>query len=195
MIHKTRHNQERDFILANWESIDSATCAVCQSNLSFPQRCIVRIEAFYHGRLRADLAFFNSNKRLMGIIEVIDTHPPTPEAFAAQESLPFAYYRLLRYRATPKRQTSKHDIERNKFTYPEEGQKEGQNEPKWLCSPECLSLFNSFEGANLFNEWAAPRCNSCNGYFHANHLSQEQFTDWNNPYDPLCIHCAAAERR
>ncbi|MXY45572.1 MAG: hypothetical protein F4Y44_01050 [Chloroflexi bacterium] len=161
---------------------------MCQTEISFPQRCIAKTEAFYHGRLRADLAFFDWDKRLLGIIEVIDTHPPTPEAFAVQKNLPFAYYRLLRYRSAPKRRAGKHDIERGKFTYI----MEGQQEPKWICSPECLTYFNSFEGANLFNEWEAPRCYQCNGYFHANRLAQDKFLDWNNPYYPLCIHCAAA---
>ena len=188
MVHKSTHDQERDFIAANWRSIGSATCAACQAEMVFPHRSIVKTEALYHNRLRADLAFFDSNKRLLGIIEVIDTHPPTPEAFSVQERLPFAYYRLLRYRMKPKRRGWEDDRERGKFTYPEGG----QNEPKWLCSPDCLNFLNLFEGANLFNEWQAPRCYLCNGYFHANCLSQEQFLDCNNPYDPLCIHCAAS---
>ena len=44
----------------------------------------------------------------------------------------------------------------------------------------------------LMCEWTPPRCYICDGYFHANNLSDAQFLDWANPFDPLCIHCAAS---
>ena len=177
MERKTPHDKERDFIAENWLTIGSFACAVCQTEKAFPENCIARTEVFYHGRLRADLAFLDSKGQVLGIIEVIDTHPPTREAFSVQKNLHFAYYRLMRYRIAPKRRSWDVECERGKFTYP----RSQDIEPKWLCSPECLTFFNSFEGANLFNKWEPPKCYLCNGYFHANHLSQVQFLDWENP--------------
>ena len=118
---------------------------------------------------------------------MIDTHPPTKYALTKQEELPFAFYRMLRPRTTPKRRKWDTEYERGRFTYLQKNK--GQS--KWLCSPECLTFYTSLEGANSFNEWEPPRCYMCDGYFHANHLSKVQFLDWENPYDPLCIHCAA----
>ena len=105
-----------------------------------------------------------------------------------QEKLSFAYYRLVGRRALAKRQGFDDELERGKFTYPEDD----KGEPKWICSGECLTFFNHFKGADLINTWEAPRCDTCNGYFHANHLSSAVFLDWENPYYPVCIHCAAS---
>ena len=102
----SRHNQERDYIPVNWRSIGPFTCVVCQTEREFPNRCVVRTETTYGGGLRADLAFFDTNRNLLGVIEVIDTHPPSEQAFAAQEKLPFAYYRLLAPRASAKAASS-----------------------------------------------------------------------------------------
>ena len=105
-----------------------------------------------------------------------------------QEKLSFSYYRLLGPRTSAKRRRMVDELDRGTFTYP----KDDKGEPKWLCSRECLTFFNLFEGADLINIWEAPRCDTCNGYFHANRLSGAVFLDWNNPYYPFCIHCAAS---
>lgn len=184
MVVISRHDQERDYIAANWRSLSLFTCAVCQTERGFPNHCIVRTEAVYGGGLRADIAFFDTNRSLLGTIEIIDTHPPSIQSIATQEKLPFAYYRLLNPRTSAKRRKFDEKHERGKFTY--------SGEPKWLCSPDCLAFFDLLEGANPFNEWEAPRCCECNGYFHSNHLSSTVFNDWS--YDPhwdYCIHCAA----
>ena len=185
---QTRHDQERDYIAANWRNVSPITCAVCRTERDLPDRCAVRTEATYVGGLRADLAFFDARGNLLGVIEVIDTNHPSEQALAIQETLPFAYYRLLNPRTSPKRRKFHDELERGRFTYP----KDGEGEPKWICSRGCFDFFELLEGAKPFNEWEASRCDMCNGYFHANHLSSAVFLDAENPYYPLCIHCAAS---
>ena len=187
-MNKSRHDKERDYIASNWQDVSPFTCAACQMERQLPERCVVRTEATYGGGLRADLAFLDESGNTLGVIEVIDTHPPTEQALIMQEKLSFAYYRLINRRTSPKRRSWDDVEDRGKFTYPEDD----KDEPKWLCSRECLTFFNLFEGADLINTWEAPRCDTCNGYFHANHLSSAVFLDWDNPYYPVCIHCAAS---
>ena len=187
-MNETRHDRERDYIASNWRDVSPFTCAACQTERQLPERCVVRTEATYGGGLRADLAFLDASKNLLGVIEVIDTHSPSEQAFEMQEKLSFAYYRLLGRGRSAKRQRFDDELERGKFTYP--GDDEGK--PKWLCSGECLTFFNQFTGANLFNAWDAPRCDTCDGYFHANKLSGAVFHDWENPNYLTCIHCAAS---
>ena len=187
MDSKSVHDKERDYIATNWLNMESPSCDMCRVEMTFPNKhCLVRTEFVYSGRLRADLAFWDvTSESLLGVIEVIDTSPPSATVIAVQETLPFAYYRLLSPRTSAKRRIFEEDWGRGQFTY-------SDATPKWLCSTDCLAAYNLLEGANPFNEWEPPRCYLCDGYFHANHLSQEQFLDWENPYDSLCIHCAAS---
>ena len=137
-LNKSRHDQERDYIAANWRSISPLTCAACQTDGELPRCCKVRTEAIYDGGLRADVAFFDASENLLGVIEVIDTNPPSKRALAVQEKLQFAHYRLLSPRTSAKRRKFRDELARGEFTYSEQ-----EGESKWLCSRECLTFFRS----------------------------------------------------
>ena len=60
------------------------TCAACRSERSFPTAEIVRTEARYQERLRADVAVMDAAGRVSGVVEVVYSHPPTQQALQAQ---------------------------------------------------------------------------------------------------------------
>ncbi len=165
---KSLHDAERDRIVSNWSKICPFICAACQAKTEFRHAASVRAEFRYEGRLRADVAAIDGAGRVVGVVEVVYSHPPTAEALAAQSSLDFAYYRRLRLR--------------------------NQAQPDvWLCSPDCWTWYFGLGGMATSSNWEAPRCDGCDKYFHENRLSWFQFRDWS--YDPncaYCIHCAAA---
>ena len=144
-LNQTRHDQERDYIAENWRHLTPLTCAACRAERELPERCAVRTEATYGGGLRADLAFFDARGVLLGVIEVIDTHPPTEKAFAMQEKIPFVYYRLLNPRTSAKSRKFHDELNRGKFTYPEDD----EGGPKWICSRGCLIFFDMTRGRKL----------------------------------------------
>ena len=111
---------------------------------------------------------------VLGTVEVVDTNPPSEQLLAAQESLVFAYYRLL----------------------PQKPRKNGREQNSrgavWLCSPECWIWYARLNGEETSCQWEAPRCDGCNGYFHQDSLSRAAFRSWAyDPYSAYCIHCAA----
>jgi hypothetical protein len=109
---KSPHNTERDRIAESWPQLSTFTCAGCKTETPFPAVSSVNTEVQYNGRFRADVAAFDVTGRVVGVVEVVYSHPPTEKTLAAQEFLGFAYYRLL---SPPWR-----------------------SEPSvWLCSPEC----------------------------------------------------------
>ena len=61
-------------------------------------------EAQYGGGSRADIGVTISG-RVIGAVEVIDQHEPSPRAIEEQEKLAFAYYRLLNVPKPPKRRS------------------------------------------------------------------------------------------
>ena len=168
---KSVHDAERDRMADDWRDLPPFTCAGCRSERSFPEAEDIRTEARYRGRLRADVAAFDASGRVSGVVEVIYSHPPTQQVREAQESLGFAYYRLL---SLPWRK-----------------------EPDaWLCCPECLLWYTNLSGSETSSPWEPRRCDGCNGYFHQNTLSWFEFRDWDgDPHDAYCIHCAAGFRR
>ena len=164
---KSPHNMERDRIAEGWRQLSPFICAGCQTKTPFPMASSVNTEVRYSGRLRADVAALDATGQVAGVVEVVCSHPPTREALAAQESLGFAYYRLL---PLPWR-----------------------NEPSvWLCSPECWEFYTKFPYKETSSPWEARRCEGCDGYFHENRISWVEFRDWgDDPNSACCIHCAA----
>ena len=165
---KSVHDTERDRIANGWRDLPSFTCAGCRTERLFPVAAQVGIEAGYRGRLRADVAAMDADGRVSGVVEVVYSHPPTEQALEAQQSLEFAYYRLL---SLPWRKEP--DV--------------------WLCSPECWTWYTGLAGGEVSSPWDPRRCDGCNGYFHQNPFSWMEFRDWDgDPHDALCIHCAAS---
>lgn len=170
---KSRHDIERDRIAATWAQLSPVRCAVCREELAFPPAS-TNIEVQYDGRLRADVGAFDGGGQLLGVVEVVRSHPPTERAIAAQKNLGFAYYRKLPLPALDELAV-------------------------WLCSPDCWEWRRQWgEGAAgvLWEAWKAPQCARCNGYIHQNQLSWLEFRDWDaDPHEAYCIHCAAAYGR
>ena len=164
---KSVHDTERDRIANDWCELPPFTCAACRSERSFPEAEQIRSEAGYRGLLRADVAAVDATGRVSGVVEVIYSHPPTQQALEAQESLGFAYYRLL---SLPWRK-----------------------EPDaWLCCPECWLWYTKLSGGETSSPWEPRSCDGCGSYFHQNPLSWMEFRDWDgDPHDAYCIHCAA----
>ena len=168
---KSVHDAERDRIAGNWPYLPPFSCAGCHSEKSFPTAETVRTEATYQGRLRADVAVMDATGRVSGVVEVVYSHPPSQQALEAQESLGFAYYRLL---SLPWRK-----------------------EPDaWLCCTECWVWYTKLSGGETSSPWEPRRCDGCTGYFHQNPLTWFEFRDWeSDPHDAYCIHCAAGHGR
>ena len=187
---ESRHDRERDRIAADWLDLTPFVCDICEAECEFPRNLTIVTEAQYAGRLRADVGATGIDGSVIGVVEVIDTHGPTPHAFAEQSKLEFAYYRILNPPTSPKRRSIGYEINRGRFSYP--SGKKGEHDAAWLCSAECLTFFETLKGANQTNDWDAPRCDICSEYLHDNQVSQAEFRDW--AYDPntvFCIHCAA----
>ena len=187
----SRHDRERDRIAADWLIHPPFVCDVCEAECEFPRNLTIITEAQYAGRLRADVGAAGSDGQMIGVVEVIDTHGPTPHAFAEQSKLEFAYYRVLNPPTRPKRRSIDDEIRKGHFFYPSTKQEE-YDASAWLCSGECLAFFEELRGANQTNDWDAPRCDICSEYLHDNQISGAEFRDW--AYDPntaFCICCAA----
>ena len=167
---KSPHDEERDRIAENWHNLDSFTCAGCKTTTRFPEVYNVKTEVQYSGRLRADVVAFDGTSRVVGVVEVVRSHPPTAQALGAHESLDFAYYWILPNRSKIRNEQS-----------------------IWLCSPECWTWYIQLAGAETSSFWKAPQCDGCGNYFHDNRLSWFEFFDWNEPgdYSTYCIFCAA----
>ena len=188
---KSKHDIERDRISANWLTLPSFVCGGCSVVKQFPRGLTVLTEVRYSGGLRADIGVVNIDGRVIGIVEVIDTHRPSPSAFAEQSKLDFAYYRLINFPVPPKRRSINDEIVKGRFRYPDPKRREG-DDAVWLCSVDCLAFFEELKGADRTNDWDAPRCDVCGAYLHDNPISRVEFRDW--AYDPctaFCINCAA----
>ena len=188
---KSRHDRERDRIADDWLVSPSFVCDVCGAECDFPRNLTIATEAQYGGRLRADVGAMGSDSLVIGVVEVIDSHGPTPHAFAEQSKLEFAYYRILDPPAGPKRHRINDEISQGRFSYP--STKQGEDDAAaWLCSAECLTFFEALKGTSQTNDWEAPRCDICSEYLHDNQISRAEFRDWAyDPYTAFCIHCAA----
>ena len=187
----SRHNMERERISADWLRLPPFVCDVCEAEYEFPRNLTVVTEAQYAGRLRADIGAFDIYGQMVGIVEIMDTHRPTPRALSEQSKLEFAYYRILNPPIRPKRHNIDGEIREGRFSYPstEQGRYAAT---AWLCSAECLSFFEKLQGVNRTSDWDAPRCDICSEYLHDNEISGAEFRDW--AYDPntaFCIRCAA----
>ncbi len=135
----------------------------------FPQSddIVIHTEFVHTGMLRADVAAVFSCDGTYGVVEVIYSSPPSREALAVHEQLPFAYYRYLSHDSPSSRPTA------------------------WICSPECWRWFLQ-HGGSVSSSWQPPQCDGCQGYLHENSLSSLPFNSWAyDPYTTLCIHCAA----
>ena len=106
---------------ANWLSLGSFICGGCLDEKQFPSGSAVKTEAPYGGGLRADVGVFGFDGKLLGVVEVIDRHPPTPRALAEQGSLDFAYYRPLDFPSPPKRRSIDREIAKGRFRYADVG--------------------------------------------------------------------------
>ena len=187
----SRHDRQRDRIAANWLNLPSFVCAGCMEVKGLPRDAAVVAEASYGGGLRADIALLGIDGKVMGVVEVIDHHGPSPRALEEQSKLAFAYYRLLNVRKPPKRHNVADEISRGRFRYSNNGHNES-DDPVWLCSPDCLEFFQQLKRADRTNAWDAPRCDICCQYLHDNPLTPAEFRGWAyDPHTAFCIHCAA----
>ena len=190
-MNRSRHDRERDQIAADWLHLCPFVCAGCGDEKWFPREATVVTEATYGGGLRADIAAVTIDRQVIGVVEVIDQHGPSPRALDEQGKLDFAYYRLLNVPKAPKRRNVADDIALGRFRYSDNGHNES-DDPVWLCSPDCLEFFEELKGADRTNAWDAPHCDVCRQYLHDNPISRSEFKDWaHDPYTAFCIHCAA----
>ncbi len=165
------HNAERDRIAREWATLEF-TCVACQEQRRMPVVARVATEVSYKGRLRADIGAFDADGGVLGVIEVIRTHPPSSEALAEQSQLDFAFYRELDPYCSD-----------DAAAY-------------WLCSYECREFYRSMvrSGVETKSSWEPGKCDCCGKYYHLNPLRRLKFFDWSEPddYTELCIHCAVA---
>ena len=88
-----RHGQERDRLLACWNSELGFECTVCGEATVLPKGLCIAGEVWCDG-FRADLAAIDETSgEIVGTLEVIDTHEPSEQVLASQEQLAFAYFR------------------------------------------------------------------------------------------------------
>ncbi len=164
---RSLHDMERDRIALNWDTLPEFSCAVCETSKPFLSLVTIRTEVRFSGRLRADVAALDISGRVIGVVEVVRSHPPSELVLSEQEKLEFAYYRFL----TPP----------------------GRKEPEsWLCSPDCWRMYTQLAGDAASSPWEPARCDGCESYFHQNKLSWMEFHDWDSdPNSAYCIFCAA----
>ena len=164
---KSVHDTERDRIAENWTVLPPFTCVGCRVEKTFPLADAVKTETIFQGRFRADVAAVDISGKVTGVVEIIYSHPPSQQVLESQETLGFAYYRLL---SLPWRK-----------------------EPDaWLCCPECWVWYTKLSGGETSSTWEPRRCDGCGSYFHQNPLTWFEFRDWDSdPHDAYCIHCAA----
>ena len=175
-MNMSRHDRERDRIAGDWLNFCPFFCAGCGEEKRFPREANIVTEATYGGGLRADIAAVGIDGQVMGVVEVIDQHRPSPRALTEQSKLDFAYYRLLNVPQPPKRRNVADEIALGRFRYPDDVHRTGN--PVWLCSSDCLEFFEQLKGADRTNAWDAPRCDICCKYLHDNPLSHAKFRDW-----------------
>ena len=187
----SKHDKERDFIAANWLVSSSFVCDGCNAVKQFPRDLTVLTEVRYSGGLRADIGAVDIDGRVIGVVEVIDKHRPSPSAFAEQSRLDFAYYRLINLPVPSKRRSINVEIAKGRFRYTD-AMRRVHDDAVWLCSVDCLAFFEELKGADRSNDWDAPRCDVCGDYLHNNPISRIEFRDWAyDPYTAFCIQCAA----
>lgn len=147
----SKHDSERNRIIADWVSLPSFVCDGCRSEYSFPQSLSIMAEARYANGLRADIGAVDLTGRLVGVVEVIDTSRPTPRAFEEHSKLDFAYYCLLNLPRPPRHRRVDDEIANGRFRYPtvEAGCNSG---PAWFCSEDCLTFIEAlrepYDGTN-----------------------------------------------
>ena len=79
-MNMSRHDRERDQIAADWLNLRSFVCAGCGDEKRFPSEATVVTETAYGGGLRADIVAVGIDGQVMGVVEVIDQHRPSPRA-------------------------------------------------------------------------------------------------------------------
>ena len=161
------HDEERDRIASTWADLPPFRCEACQAECEFPASFAVHTEVRFDGSLRADVAALDGAGNIVGVVEVVRSHPPSERSLASQRNLDFAFYRRIPYANVC-------------------------HESVWLCSVECWSWYVELNGMETNTPWDAPRCDGCETYFHQNPLTWYQFRDWaDDPHYGYCIHCAA----
>ena len=109
-MNTSRHDRERDRIAADWLNLRPFCCAGCGDEKQFPREANIVTEATYGGGLRADIAAVGIDAKVMGVVEVIDQHGPSPRALDEQSKLDFAYYRLINVPRAPNRRNVADEI-------------------------------------------------------------------------------------
>lgn len=191
-----RHGQERDRLLACWNSELGFECTVCGEATVLPKGLCIAGEVWCDG-FRADLAAIDETSgEIVGTLEVIDTHEPSEQVLASQEQLAFAYFRYLPKTSSPAGRRSLDyslDFEMPKDLGKRPKQARGdRSNGAWLCSVECLRWWQQWGGYPRWSPWEAPKCEDCGTYLHDNALSNRDFRSWAyGPEYAYCIHCAA----
>ncbi|MDE0268025.1 MAG: hypothetical protein OXI96_03185 [Acidimicrobiaceae bacterium] len=130
---QSRHDRERDRIAADWSSNPSFICDGCELEYKFPRNLTITTESRYAAGSRADVVATGTDGRVVGVVEVVDTHRPTPRALAEQNKLDFAFYRLLSLPSPPKKRSIDDEISKGQFCYPDARQRKHDG-TAWLCS-------------------------------------------------------------
>ena len=180
------HDAERDRIVSLGAAL-SFQCDGCRVFYALPQAAVKMATEFQYEGIRADVAVFDACDALLGVIEVIDTHPPSFNAMAIQARLGFAY-RRVRHKAGwfwfcsdscrirgidwPSRiRGMPWDLRRDALPKVPAAI---LPEPLWYSFPEVPS-----------------RCGECARFCCTNPLSPVEFYDWaDSTMEVLCVECA-----
>lgn len=159
MIEST-HNEIRDRIAQEYFSLPSLNCRFCKYETPLVTEGVSQVVAEHgHRQFRADVAALDRQGKVVAVVEVINTNPPSEQVLAAQSELEGAFYVAL-------------DALDNGFT--------------GYCSSFC---WTNRDEENV-SPWSVPTCSACERPYHTLKFTYE-LLDWENPYYPMCIECAA----
>ena len=154
------HNAVRDRIAQEYFRLPLLNCRFCKYETPLPTEGVSQVVTEHeHGQFRADVAALNRQGKVVAVVEVVNTNPPSEQVLAAQSELAGAFYIEL-------------DALDNGFT--------------GYCSPFCWTNRNE----ENVSHWSVPTCSACERPYHTLEFTYE-LLDWENPYYPVCIECAA----
>ena len=89
----TWHNALRDWIVSEWggTGVPVVSCQVCGHVLHAPPGTSA-IAEYTIGSMRADVGILDAGGAIVGVVEIIDTSPPSTAKLSAQEQLPAVWY-------------------------------------------------------------------------------------------------------
>ena len=87
------HNAVRDRIAQEYFRLPLLNCRFCKYETPLPTEGVSQVVTEHeHGQFRADVAALNRQGKVVAVVEVVNTNPPSEQVLAAQSELAGAFY-------------------------------------------------------------------------------------------------------